>query len=180
LATSTTTVLATRKSANLAIRLTTRPTNGVKKIITYPNTQCDTTYVNNFTKDALVQLGIVASIMSFLSVGGKDAIYTIQTVKADGTAINGTPPTVSAGTNSTTTTATKALTGTATAASPKTIVSQQWTFVSGPNTPGITGSTTLTPTITGLITGTYVMQMTAIDSDGVSASATTQIVATIA
>lgn len=179
-ATSTTTVLAIRKSANLAIRLTTRPTNGVKKIITYPNTQCDTTYVNNFTKDALVQLGIVASIMSFLSVGGKDAIYTIQTVKADGSAINGTPPTVSAGSNTTTTTATKSMTGTATAASPKTISSQQWSFVSGPNTPGFSAPTALTTNVTGMVTGTYVIQLTAVDSDGVSASSTVQIVATIA
>lgn len=178
--TSTTVILATRKRATLAIRLTTRPVNGVKKIFLYPNTQCTTTYVNNFTKDALVQLGVAANILSYTSVGGKDAIYSVQTVKADGSVINGTPPAVSAGANSTTTSATKALTGTVTAASPKTVVSYQWSQVSGPNSAGFSTPNAVNTNATGLITGTYVFQLTAVDSDGVSASATTQVVATIA
>lgn len=180
LTTSTTTVLATRKKANLAVRLTTRPVNGVKKIFLYPNTQCTTTYVNNFTKDALVQLGVAANILSYTSVGGKDAIYSVQTVKADGTVINGTPPAVSAGANSTTTAATKALTGTVTPVSPKTIAAYQWTQVSGPNQAGFSTPNAVNTNAIGLITGTYVFQLTATDSDGVQASATTQIVATIA
>lgn len=177
--TSTVTVLAQRKQPNLAIRLTTRPTNGVKKIITYPNTQAETTYVNNFTKDALVQFGIVASVLSYTSISGKDAIYFVQTVKADGTVINGTKPTVSAGADSTTTTPTKALTGTATATSPKTIATTTWTQISGPNTASMTAPGALTNTVGGLVTGVYKFQLTATDSDGVSASATVQITATI-
>mgnify|MGYP001606216253 CR=1 FL=1 len=180
LTTSTTTILATRKKANLAIRLTTRPLNGVKKIFLYPNTQCTTTYVNNFTKDALVQFGVVASVLSYTSVGGKDAIYSVQTVKADGSSIDGTPPAVSAGANSTTTAPTKALIGVVTPVSPKTISSYQWSQVSGPNTAGFSTPNALTTSATGLVTGTYVFQLTAVDSDGVSASATTQVVATIA
>lgn len=90
-ATNTITVLASRKRAALAIRLTTRPVNGVKKIYTYPLTEAVTTYVNNFTKDALVQFGVTASIMSYGQVNGQDAIYTIQTVNADGTTIDATP-----------------------------------------------------------------------------------------
>jgi len=101
LATSTTTVLAERKQASLAIRLTTRVVNGVKKVFTYPNTAATTTYVNNFTKDALVQFGVAASVLSFTTSSGKEAIYTIQTVKADGSVIDGRPATVSAGTDST-------------------------------------------------------------------------------
>lgn len=180
LTTSTTTVLATRKRANLAIRLTTRPVNGVKKVFTYPNTQCTTTYVNNFDKQSLVQLGVVANIMAFTSVGGKDAIYTVQTVKADGSVINGTPATVSAGNASTTTSETASLTGTATAASGKTIVSQQWTQDSGPNVAGFTAPTSLTTTVNGLVTGVYVFRLTVTDSDGVQASATKQLTATVA
>lgn len=89
-ATTTLTVLAQKKRANLAIRLTTRPVNGVKKIYTYSNTQCDVTYAENFTKEALVQLAVAASIMSYPVLIGaetKDAIYTLQTVNADGSVI---------------------------------------------------------------------------------------------
>lgn len=178
-ATSKVTVLANRKRANLAIRLTTRPVHGRKKVITYPNTSCTTTFVNNFTKDALVEFGVVAAILSFTTEDGKDGIYTIQTVLEDGSTIDGTPPTASAGADTTSTAATKALTGTASAASPKTVSSIKWTPVSGPNVPGITGSTTLTPTLTGLINGTYVVQMTVTDSAGVSSTDKVTVVVTI-
>lgn len=178
-ATSTVTVQAKRKKANLAIRLTTRPVNGVKKVITYPNTDCVTTYANNFTKDALVQFGVAASVLSYTSIAGKEAIYSIQTVKADGSNIDGTPPTVSAGTDSTTSTATKALTGTATAKAPKTVSSTTWTQISGPNQASMTAANALTNTVGGLITGVYVFQLTATDSDGVSAASTVKLTATI-
>lgn len=177
--TSTTTVLATRKRPTLAIRLTTRPVNGVKKIFTYPNTSAYTTYVNNFTKDALVQFGVVANILAWQTETGKDAIYTVQTVKADGSPINSVPPTVDAGTDGTSSSATKALVGTATAAGSKTILSQGWSQVSGPNTAGFSAPTSLSTNATGLITGTYVFKLTATDSDGIVNSDTVQIVATV-
>lgn len=180
LATSTVTVLAKRREAKLAVRLTTRPINGVKKVITYPNTQCSTVWSGNFTKNALMVIQVTASLLAFMSVGGKDAIYTMQTVKEDGTVINGNPPVVSAGADSTTTTPTKALTGTATATSPKTIVSTLWTQTSGPNTATMTAPNALSNTVGGLITGVYIFQLTVVDSDGVSKSATTKVTATIA
>lgn len=47
-----------------------------------------------------------------------------------------------------------------------------WEFVSGPATPGITGSTTLTPTFTGMtVAGTYIFKLTATDSNSLSTSA---------
>lgn len=180
IATSTTEVLANRKTASLAIRLTTRPINGVKKIFTYPNTTCTTTYVNNFTKDALVQLGIAANVLSYVASNGKDAIYKVQTVKADGSVINGTPPAVNAGANSTTTVSTKALTGTATPVSPKTVASIQWSQVSGPSQANFSAPTSLTTNALNLVSGIYVFQLEVIDSDGASAKSTTQVTATIA
>ena len=180
LTTSSVTVLAKRREALLAVRLTTRPINGVKKIITYPNTQCSTVWSGNFTKNALMVIQVTASLLAFTSVGGKDAIYTMQTVAADGTVINGTPPTVSAGTDSTTTVATKALTGTATAASPKTIASTTWIQVSGPSTATMTAPNALSNTVGALVTGVYIFQLTATDSAGISKSSQTKVTATIA
>lgn len=170
LATSTTTVLAQRKQATLAIKLTTRPVNGVKKIFHYPNTSATSTYLNNFTKDALVQIAVAADILAYQTIDGKDAIYTMQTVKADGSVINSVPPTVSAGTDQNLTAATGTLTGTATAAGGKTILARQWTQVSGPNTAVMATPNALSNAISGLIDGSYVFKLTAVDSDGISAT----------
>lgn len=180
LTTSTTTVLSQRIQPTIAIRLTTEVVNGVKEVRTYPNTQASITQVNNFNKENLIQLQATCSLLPFTSVGGKDAIYTIQKVKADGAVINGTPPTVSAGSDTATSTATTALTGTASATSPKTIVSQQWTQVSGPNVAGFSTPNALTTNATGLVTGVYVFQLAVLDSDGIAKSATVKITATIA
>ena len=180
LLTSTTTVLAQRREANLAIRLTTKAIGGVKTIFTFLKTQAESKWAGNFTKSELMSINVTASILSFGKINGKDALYTIQKVRADGSVINSTPPTVSAGIDSTTTTATKALTGTATAASPKTVVQTLWTQVSGPNIATMTAPSALTNTVGGLITGAYVFQLSVTDSDGIVASASTKVTATIA
>lgn len=91
-ATSTITILSQKKYANLAVRLTTRPQMGVKKIFTYRNCQCEVSYNNNFTKNALVSIRVAATIYSFkLGDGVTDALYTIQKVLADGSTIDATP-----------------------------------------------------------------------------------------
>lgn len=171
-ATSKITVLASRKQTPLAIRLTTRPQFGVKKVFIFQNTLATVTLKNNFTKNALVAISVVADILSFVSDGGADAIYTVQTVDGTtGTAEDSTPPTVSAGADQlavSTTTAT--LTGTATAAGSKTIVSQLWTKKSGPSSGAITSPTALSTGLTALVTGTYVFTLTATDSNGNTAS----------
>ncbi|WP_445453094.1 major capsid protein [Flavobacterium sp. 25HG05S-40] len=89
-------------------------------------------------------------------------------------------PVVDAGSNTTANSATKALTGTATAAGDKTIATTVWSQVSGPNTAGFTNGDTLTPTATGLVTGTYVFKLTVTDSAGTVASDTVTITATVA
>lgn len=166
------TVLASRKQTPLAIRITTRPQFGIKRIFVFQNTLATVTWKGNFTKNALVSVSVVADLLSFKTTSGADAIFTIQTVDATtGVAENETPPTVSAGTDQTaisTTTAT--LTGTASAAGSKTIVSQLWTKKSGPSGVAITTPSALSTGLTGLVTGTYVFTLTATDSNGNTAS----------
>lgn len=88
-------------------------------------------------------------------------------------------PIVNAGADTTANSATKALLGTATAADGKTISSVQWSQVSGPNTAGFSAPTALSTNATGLVTGTYVFKLTATDSDGIVASDTISVVATV-
>ncbi|TXK52390.1 hypothetical protein FVR03_01350 [Pontibacter qinzhouensis] len=90
-ATSTTTVMADRKQASLAIRITTRPANGAKKVITYPNTSVSSTLENPFTKDGLVQIAAVADILAFKLADGRDAKFIMQKVTAEGATIDSTP-----------------------------------------------------------------------------------------
>lgn len=88
-------------------------------------------------------------------------------------------PVVDAGANTTANSATKALLGTATAAEGKTIASLLWSQVSGPNTAGFSAPTALSTNATGLVTGVYVFKLTATDSDGIVASDTITITATV-
>jgi hypothetical protein len=178
-ATTTVVVLAKEKIANLALRLTSRPVNGRRKIMTYYYLDAVTGYSNNIAKAVNEALAITATVKPYLYLG-QEAIYTDQWVNEDGSPINSTPATVSAGANSTTSTATKALTGTATPASGKTIVQQFWSQVSGPNAASMTTPTALTNTVGGLVTGVYVFKLTAVDSAGVETSSTTTITATVA
>jgi beta-glucanase (GH16 family) len=47
-----------------------------------------------------------------------------------------------------------------------TIASYAWVFVSGPNTPDLSGADTQTPTASNLVPGTYVFKLTVTDNDG--------------
>jgi hypothetical protein len=85
------TVLSKRRHANLAIRLTTRPQFGVKKIFVYPNCMCEATYKNNVTKNALLAIAVAASVLSYKLDDDRDASYTVQKVNEDGTPINSVP-----------------------------------------------------------------------------------------
>lgn len=85
-------------------------------------------------------------------------------------------PTVGAGSNQTITlpTSTATLTGFATA-NEGVISSVNWTKLSGPATFTITSPTSTTTTVTGLIQGQYVFQITAFDSLGLSSSASVTV-----
>ncbi len=88
-----------------------------------------------------------------------------------------TPPTVSAGTTVTITlpVSTASLTGTATGNAGSTISTTTWSFTSGPNTPVITTASSLSTTVTGLIQGSYIFTLTAVDNNGNTASSTVTV-----
>lgn len=71
---------------------------------------------------------------------------------------------------------TASLSGSVTVASGRSVASTTWSQVSGPGTATITGGTTLTPTVSGLIPGTYVFKLTGIDNTGASNSANVNVV----
>jgi chitodextrinase len=57
-----------------------------------------------------------------------------------------------------------------------TIASYSWSQVSGPSTSTITGGTTGTPTVSALIAGTYVYQLTVKDNQGASSSTQVKVI----
>ncbi|WP_163865987.1 PKD domain-containing protein [Myxococcus eversor] len=87
-----------------------------------------------------------------------------------------TPPTVSAGANQTVTlpTTTATLSGTASDADGS-IVSRQWAQTQGPNTATLVTPTSLNTSVSGLVAGTYIFELTATDDDGASTSNTTTV-----
>ncbi|HLY70287.1 MAG TPA: T9SS type A sorting domain-containing protein, partial [Puia sp.] len=100
------------------------------------------------------------------------------TATATVTIIVNQPPVANAGANQTITLPTNkaTLSGSKSTDADGTIAAYSWTRVSGPSTPTITGNKTVTATISGLVAGTYVYQLTVTDNRGATGSATTQIV----
>lgn len=116
---------------------------------------------------------ITASISGTVNISAAP-VYLFQIAGA-----TNNPPTVSAGANQNLSATSGTLTGTA-VANTGSITSTAWTETSGPNTATITTPASLTTTITGLITGTYVFKLTATNSVPLSASANTTVTVTIA
>ena len=180
-ATSTVTELADRKVANISMQIYTSLKNGKKAVITIPNIDATMGTADPITFNNVEKFVITGDINPFVTSSGEKALSVKQWFDAAGAPINGTPPTVSAGAATQTANANpKVLTCTASAASPKTIVSQLWTVVSGPNVPVMATPTALSNSVSGLVTGVYVFKLSAVDSQGVESSATTQVTATIA
>ena len=88
-----------------------------------------------------------------------------------------TPPTVSAGTAQSITlpVSTVTLTGTATGNGGATVGSSTWTQVSGPNTATITTASALSTTVTGLVAGSYVFQLSATDNNSQTSTSTVTV-----
>ncbi|MFY2558526.1 PKD domain-containing protein [Corallococcus terminator] len=86
------------------------------------------------------------------------------------------PPTASAGLDQTVVlpTSSAQLTGTA-SDSDGTVVSRQWTQLSGPNTATLTGATTLTATASGLVVGLYEFNLLVTDDQGATANSRTKV-----
>ena len=89
-----------------------------------------------------------------------------------------TPPTVSAGGNRNITLPTSTSTPSgASATDPNAPITYAWSFVSGPKTPTISATTTLTPTFGAMtIAGTYIFRLTATDGLGASSNATMSVI----
>ncbi|AKF86985.1 hypothetical protein MFUL124B02_36160 [Myxococcus fulvus 124B02] len=86
------------------------------------------------------------------------------------------PPTASAGLDQTLILPTSSAQLTGTASDPDgTVVSRQWTQVSGPNTATLTGATTLSATASGLVVGLYEFELSVTDDQGASATSRTKV-----
>jgi hypothetical protein len=179
-ATSTITELAKRKVAAFALLIYTELKNGKSAIITIPNIEGGLGTADALTFNNVEKFAVSGELKGFITVNGEEAISIKQWLDSTGKPLNASPATVSAGNNSTTTTATKALNGTATAANGKTITSQYWTLVSGPNTPAMSAQSSLSNTVSGLVSGVYVFRLTVIDSAGVETSSNTQVTVNLA
>lgn len=93
-ATSKTTLLAKRKIANLAVKITTRSMKDDRKqIIVIPNVAFTTTIVNNLSKTALQQLLLTGKVGSFkTTTTNLDAISIKTWVTEAGAVIDSTTP----------------------------------------------------------------------------------------
>lgn len=87
------------------------------------------------------------------------------------------PPVVKAGSNQTITLPVNSvtLTGNVTIGN-SAIASTLWTVVSGPNNPSINIPSALSTSVTGMIAGTYVFNLKAIDNNGLSSNATVSVI----
>lgn len=87
------------------------------------------------------------------------------------------PPVANAGANQTITlpTSTTSLDGTKSSDPDGTITIYTWSELSGPGTATLTGGNTATPTISGLVAGSYLFQLTVTDNGGATATATVTV-----
>ena len=88
------------------------------------------------------------------------------------------PPVANAGASQTITLPvnTATLNGTKSSDPDGTITSYNWTQVSGPSTAAIASGATSTPTVSSLVAGVYVFQLTVKDNNGLSATAQTKVI----
>jgi hypothetical protein len=124
------------------------------------------------------EVNIAALLTKILNDANLRSVFCQITAACGGVSLPANlPPLVSAGPDRTLTlpVSSLALTGTA-SDSDGVIVSTIWTQVSGPNTAFIIFGTTLTPTVSGLVAGTYVFRLEATDDKGASSDDTMTVV----
>jgi PKD domain/Secretion system C-terminal sorting domain len=122
--------------------------------------------------------GLVAGQYSYqLTVTDNSGATATAQVKVTVVAQQNILPVANAGSSITITlpTNTATLDGTKSSDADGTISKYSWTMISGPNTPAATGATTSTLSLSGLVAGQYVYQLTVTDNNGGSASAQVKI-----
>ncbi len=122
--------------------------------------------------------GLVAGVYSYqLSVTDNSGATATAQVKVTVIAQQNILPVANAGSSITITlpTNTATLDGTKSSDADGSISKYSWTMISGPNTPAATGATTASLSLSGLVAGQYVYQLTVTDNNGGSASAQVKI-----
>lgn len=90
--TSTLEFKAKKKIANLAFRITSRPTNGKKTVSTYYNTEVLVSNSGNKTKTDVEKKVLTATILTYRPAGKtEDYVYKLQYQLPDGTPIDAEP-----------------------------------------------------------------------------------------
>jgi hypothetical protein len=124
------------------------------------------------TKISGLQPGVYVFMLSATDNNGLSNTATV-------TVTVGTPqqPSVNAGPAQTIAlpTSVVTLTGAASGNRGASIISTAWTQVSGPNSANINSASNLTTSVSGLVAGVYVFQLSATDDDGLSGSATVSV-----
>jgi beta-glucanase (GH16 family) len=133
----------------------------------------NTTLVNNHT-------GLTGSgryVRIYGTARGTAYGYSIYELEVYGTTSVNAAPTANAGIDKAITlpTSSVVVSGSGTD-SDGTIASYAWTRISGPNTPTLSGASTATLTVSGLIVGTYVYRLTVADNGGLTATDNVNIV----
>ncbi|HSZ34035.1 MAG TPA: PKD domain-containing protein, partial [Puia sp.] len=125
-----------------------------------------------------IATNLVQGTYSFqLTVRDNDGATSTDTVSIAVDAAVNKPPVANAGVSQTITlpTSSASLDGSASFDPDGTIASYSWAQISGPSTATITGGTTTKPTVSGLIVGRYMFQLTVTDNGGATAKATVRI-----
>lgn len=139
--------------------------SGPAATITSPNSKSTT--ITGLSNGSYVFQDLMTDNYGGTDTGKVQIVVTLST----------TPPNVNAGTDQIITlpTSSTTLTGTASGNGGTTIASTAWTRISGPNTPTIVSPSTLSTSVTGLIAGVYVFQLSATDSNGNTANDQVQV-----
>ncbi len=119
--------------------------------------------------------GVYVFKLTVTDTKGASSTDTVQvTVKA----APNQPPVANAGASRTITlpSSSVSLDGTKSSDPDGTIASYSWAQVSGPSTAVITGAATATPTLSALVAGQYVFQLTVTDNSGASSSAQVKVI----
>ena len=135
------------------------------------------TIVSATTATTVVNTLIAGTYIFQLTVTDNSGASASDTVTITVNPAVNQPPVANAGTSKTITLPTNSvsLDGTKSTDPDGTIASYAWSQVSGPSTATITNGTTASPTISSLVAGTYIFQLTVTDNSGATSTAQVKV-----